>query len=101
MAKHRTFKAEFEAGVALQVLTGTKTAAKVSRSHQLCEQLLDAWKILPLAHADLVFAQEREATADQARLAELEQMVGRLTMELEAAKKASQLLSLPSKRNGR
>src|SRR5262245_2482192 len=54
-----------------------------------------------LAHADLVFAQEREATADQARLAELEQMVGRLTMELEAAKKASQLLSLPSKRNGR
>jgi transposase len=54
-----------------------------------------------LAHADLAFAQEREATADQARLAELEQMVGRLTVELEAAKKASQLLSLPSKRSRR
>jgi transposase-like protein len=93
MAKHRTFKPEFKARVVLQVLTGTKTAAQVCREHQLSEQLL--------AHADLVFAQEREATADQARLAELEQMVGRLTMELEAAKKASQLLSLPLKRNGR
>ena len=38
-----------------------------------------------LAHADLVIAQAREATADQARIAELEQMVGRLTVELEAA----------------
>jgi hypothetical protein len=43
----------------------------------------------------------RRPSGDQALLAELEQMVGRLTMELEAAKKASQLLSLPSKRNGR
>jgi transposase len=101
MAKHRTFKPEFKARVVLQVLTGTKTAAQVCREHQLSEQLLATWKKQLLAHADLVFAQEREATADQARLAELEQMVGRLTMELEAAKKASQLLSLPSKRNGR
>jgi transposase-like protein len=101
MAKHRTFKPEFKARIVLQVLTGTKTAAQVCREHQLSEQLLNTWKKQLLAHADLAFAQEREATADQARLAELEQMIGRLTMELEAAKKASQLLSLPSKRNGR
>jgi transposase len=101
MAKHRTFKPEFKARVVLHVLTGAKTAAQVCREHQLSEQLLATWKKQLLAHADLAFAQEREATADQARLAELEQMVGRLTMELEAAKKASQLLSLPSRRNGR
>jgi hypothetical protein len=59
---------------------------QVCRERQLSEQLLAAWKKQLLAHADLVFAQEREVTADQARLAELEQMVGRLTMELEAAK---------------
>ncbi len=100
MAKRRTFKPDFKARVVLQVLTGTKTAVYVCREHQLSEQLLTSWKKQLLAHADLVLAQEREATADQARLAELEQMVGRLTMELEAAKKASQLLSLPSKRNG-
>ncbi|HZS08509.1 MAG TPA: transposase [Blastocatellia bacterium] len=96
MPKHRVFKPAFKARVVLQVLTGAKSAAQVCREHQLSEQLLAAWKKQLLAHADLVFAQERESTAEQARLAELERMVGRLTMELEAAKKASQLLSLPS-----
>ena len=101
MEKRRTFKPEFKARVVLQVLTGTKTAAQACREHQISEQLLTTWKKHLLSHADLVFAQERESTAEQSRLAELEQMVGRLTMELEAAKKASQLLSLPSKRKGR
>lgn len=101
MAKHRTFKPEFKARVVLQVLTGTKTAAQVCREHQLSEQLLAAWKKQLVAHADLAFAQERASTAEAGRLAELERMVGRLTMELEAAKKASQLLSLPAKGNGR
>ena len=101
MTKPRIFKPEFKARVVLQVLTGTKTAAQVCREHQLSEQLLTSWKKQLLAHADLAFMQERESTAAQARLAELERMVGRLTMELEAAKKASQLLSLHSQRNGR
>jgi transposase len=101
MAKHRVFKPEFKARVVLQVLTGAKTAAQVCREHQLSEPLLAAWKKPLHAGAGLIFAQERETTADQARIAELERMVGRLTMELEAAKKVSQLLSLPSSRNGR
>jgi transposase len=101
MAKHRTFKPEFKARVVLQVLTGAKTAAQVCRQHQLSEQLLTSWKKQLLAHADLVFVQERESTAEQTRLVELERMVGRLTMELEAAKKVSQLLIPHSTRNGR
>jgi transposase-like protein len=101
MQKHRTFKPEFKARVVLQVLTGAKTAAQVCREHQLSEQLLTSWKKQLLAHAELAFAQERESAAEQNRIAELERMIGRLTMELEAAKKASQLLSLPSKRKGR
>ncbi len=101
MPKHRVFKPEFKARVVLQVLTGAKSAAQVCREHQLSEPLLTTWKKQLLAHADLVFAQERESTTEQARMAELERMVGRLTMELEAAKKASQLLSLPAGRNGR
>ena len=79
MAKHRTFKPEFKARVVLQVLTGAKTAAQACREHQLSEQLLTSWKKQLLAHADLAFAQERESTAEQTRLAELERMVGRLT----------------------
>ena len=101
MPKHRIFKPEFKARVVLQVLTGAKSAAQVCREHQLSEQLLTTWKKQLLTHADLVFTQERAATTEQARIAELERMIGRLTMELEATKKASQLLSLPSGRNGR
>jgi len=101
MAKHRVFKPAFKARVVLQVLTGAKTAAQVCREHQLSEQLLATWKKQLLESASLIFTQERETTADQTRIAELERMVGRLTMELEAAKKASQLLSLHSSRNGR
>ncbi len=100
MAKHRTFKPAFKARVTLQVLTGAKTAAQICREHQLSEQLLTCWKKQLLAHADLAFAQGHESTAEQSRLAELERMVGRLTMELEAAKKASQLLTLHSERSG-
>jgi transposase len=85
MEKRRTFKPEFKARVILQVLTGTKTTAQVCREHQISEQPPTAWKKRLLAHADPVFAQERESTAEQSRLAELERMVGRLTMELEAA----------------
>lgn len=72
MEKRRTFKPEFKARAVLQVLTGTKTAAQVCREHQISEQLLTTWKKHLLTHADLVFAQERESTAEQARLAESE-----------------------------
>lgn len=101
MPKHRTFKPEFKARVVLQVLTGTKTAAQVCREYQLSEQLLATWKKQLLAGASLAFDQGYQSTAEQTRIAELERLVGRLTMELEAAKKASQLLHLHSSRNGR
>ena len=85
MAKRRTFKPEFKARVVLQVLTGAKTAAQASREHRFSEQLLASRRKQLLTHADLVFAQEREATADNVRIAELEQMVGRQTIVLEGA----------------
>jgi transposase-like protein len=101
MAKQRSFTPEFKARVVLQVLTGAKTTAQVCREHQLSEQLVAHWKKQLLARASQVFAQERDQEASQARVGELERMIGHLTMELEAAKKASQLLSLPRQRNGR
>jgi transposase-like protein len=100
MAKHRTFKPKFKARVVLQIVTGTKTAAQVCHEHQLSEQLLASWKKQLLAHANLRFTQEREETADHARISELEQIVSRQTMEFEGAK-VLQLMSLPSERSGR
>ena len=101
MAKQRSFTPEFKARLVLQVLTGTKTTAQVCREHQLSEQLISLWKKQLLTRASQVFAEGRHQEASPARVAELERMIGHLTMELEAAKKASQLLSLPRQRNGR
>ena len=101
MQKHRTFKPEFKARVILQLLTGEKSAAQICREHRLSDQLLANWKKQFLENADSIFDQVRHASLDQEQIAALERMVGRLTMELEAAKKASLLLTPRSQRNGR
>lgn len=101
MQKHRTFKPEFKARVILQILTGEKSAAQICREHKLSDQSIANWKKQFLENADTIFDQAREASDEQERIAELEQMIGRLTMELEAAKKASLLLTPRSQRNGR
>jgi transposase-like protein len=101
MQKHRTFKPEFKARIILQILTGEKSAAQICREHRLSDQLISNWKKQFLENADQIFDQVRDASVERERIAELERMIGRLTMELEAAKKASLLLTPRSQRNGR
>jgi transposase len=101
MNKRRSFKPEWKAKVVLEVLTGAKSTAQVCREHSIKEQLVTRWKKQFLQSASIIFRQEQHQDSQLDRIAELERMVGRLTMELEIAKKASQLLSLPSNRNER
>jgi transposase len=101
MTKNRTYKPQLKAQAVLQVLSGSKSAAQICRDLNINENLLSRWKQQLLTHAALVFERESEASEKDQRTAELERLVGKLTMELEIAKKASQLLSLPAKRNGR
>jgi transposase-like protein len=101
MNKRRSFKPELKAKIVLEVLTGTKSTAQVCREHSIKEQLVTRWKKQFLQSASIIFQQEQLQDSQLDRIAELERMVGRLTMELEVAKKASQLLGLPSPRNGR
>ena len=49
----------------------------------------------------MIFATQQSKSKEQEQIAELERMVGRLTMELEAAKKASSILTSLSTRSGR
>ncbi len=101
MPQRRRFTAEFKAQVVLDVLSGSKSAAEVCREHQLNPQVLSRWKTELVERAPLVFEQDQLHSQDQERIAELERTVGRLTMQLEIAKKASMLLNSPSSRNGR
>ena len=101
MTQRRRFTAEFKVQVVLEHISGAKSAAEICRHHQLSPQVLARWKAEFLEHAPRIFAQEEEQQAEHARIAELERLVGRLTMELDIAKKASALLSSASNRNGR
>ena len=87
MVRHRTFTPEFKAQVVLEVLSGAKTAAELCRQHSVKPQLLSDWKASFLANAAKVFQSDERTSQEQARIAELERLVGRLTLELEVLKK--------------
>ncbi len=101
MAKRRTFRPELKARVVLEELTGVKSTAEICREHQLKPQVFSRWKVEFLERASEIFATTPSRGDEQERIAELERMVGRLTMELEAAKKASSILTSHFNRNGR
>jgi len=101
MTKNRTYKPQLKARVVLQVLSGTKSAAHICRDLNINENLLSRWEQQLLTHAALVFERQSEASEKDDRIAELERLVGRLTLELEVAKKASQLATYQTSKNGR
>ena len=100
MTKRRKFSPDFKARVILEALTGVKSTAEICRQHQLKPQVLARWKAQFIRQAPQIFASQ-EDDEGQERIVELERMVGRLTMELEVAKKASNILTSLSGGNGR
>jgi transposase-like protein len=93
MAKRRTFTAEFKARVVLEVISGVKSAAEICREHSIKPQLLSRWKSEFLENAPKVFEPDGQRREERTRIRELERMLGQQTMELEIAKKASNILT--------
>ncbi len=93
MVRRRRFSAEFKAGVVLDLISGAKSQAQVCREHELNPNLVCRWKTEFLQRAPELFQSKDRDDVEQARAAQLERMVGRLTMELEVAKKASALFN--------
>lgn len=100
MSKRRKFSPEFKSQVVLQLLSGEQSMADLCRAHQLTSQTINTWKQQLVAAAPQAFEKGSNGGAEQERIAELERMVGKLTMELEIAKKASHLLGGMRARNG-
>ena len=103
MSRHvRRFSPQFKFEVVMQLVSHQQTITELCREHRLKDSLVYGWRDQFLAQAPLIF--ERSGTtpraAEQARVAELERMVGRLTMELEILKKASLLLTSGSPHDG-
>ena len=91
MVKRRSFTAEFKARVVLEIISGAKSQAEVAREHRLKPDLLARWKRQFLENAGSIFEKGSPNHEADARIAELEQALGRKTMELEMAKKASSI----------
>jgi transposase len=101
MAKRRRFTAEFKARVVLDILTGVQSQAEACRKHGLGPNLVALWKAAFLERAHTVFEDDSARSAEQARIAELEQVLGRVTLENEIRKKVSRRLGSLSTRNER
>jgi transposase len=101
MNQRRQFSPEFKAQVVLEVVSGAKSAAEVCREYHLKPDLFSKWKAQFLRDAAKVFERPEAADPDQAQIAELERVVGRLTLELEVAKKASTLLRSATSKSAR
>ena len=83
MAQRRRCTAKFKTQVILELLTGRRRMAQLCREHDLKEQVVDT-----------------KGEGQLERIADLERLVGRLTMALDSAKKASQLWGSRAPRSG-
>mgnify|MGYP001188792727 CR=1 FL=1 len=100
MRKRRIFSAEFKAKIVLDLISGAKNAAEVSREYEIKPDLLSHWKSQFLANAARVFDTGKEMDPQQERIAELERLAGKQSLELEILKKALTLLPQRSKPGG-
>ena len=82
-------------------MTGSQSPAEACRRHALSPNLLSTWKAAFLEKAHTLFQGDEQRDEDQARIAELEQLLGRATRQIGVLKKASTLLDATSTGNGR
>ena len=101
MSKRRKFTAEFKAEVVMELLSGRKSSAELCREHHIAAPQLAQWKATFQERAPLVFMREEQHSQEAARIAELERLVGRLTLEAEVLKKATSILQPVGNGNGK
>ncbi len=98
----RKFTAQFKLEAVLELLTGHKSVAQICRERAITEKLLYDWKRAFIERGPMIFDAGASALSEtQARIADLERLVGRLAMENEILKKAGELWTSVSTRNGR
>ena len=88
----RTFSAEFKAKVVLEAVSGASSQADPCRRHAIKPNLLATWKAAFLERLPTLFQADERRSAEAARVAELERLVGQQALELTILKKASALL---------
>jgi len=102
--KPRPFTAQFKLERVLEVLRQEKPIAQICRDRQVTDSLEYKWRQEFLEKAPSMFESKQMAASTQAdqaeRIAELERLVGQLTMENALLNKGSSWLEVARRRNG-
>jgi transposase-like protein len=97
----RSFTPALKAQVVLEVLSGVRSTAEVCREYKIKPQLFNQWKSHLLKNASDLFDGTTRRSEEQARIEELERVLGQKTLEVEILKKASSILQTHLARSGR
>ena len=93
MVQRRTFSAEFKTKVVLELIAGKKSLSEASCEYEIKDTVLSCWRQEFLERVGEIFEQPKDMQDKDARIAELERLVGRLTMQAELSKKAQSYAS--------
>jgi transposase len=85
--KRRQFSREFKLQIIAEVESG-KSIAEVAREHQIHPITIGKWRKDHMEYGNESFAGNGNTYKQEARIAELERMIGQLTMENAFLKKA-------------
>ena len=101
--KRRAFTADFKLDTVMEGFRGEKSISRICRERNITDSLYYKWRDTFLEQAEDIFKDQRgtNATGAEDRIAELERMIGRLTMENDILKKAKSWLGATRRSNGR
>lgn len=86
--KRREFTPDFKLQCVLDIISGRKRPVEICREHNISESLLARWRQQFVEQAPKIFEPKSQRNSAAAgRIAELERLVGQLTLELSASKK--------------
>ena len=97
---HRSYTPEFKVRVVLELISGKKTLGEASREYGIKDSVISRWRQEFMERAPQVFQSEKSKDAQAEQIDELERTLGRMTMQLEIAKKVFGDSGFPYKDGG-
>jgi transposase-like protein len=100
--RYRTFSADFKLDTVMEGFRGEKSIAQICRERDIKDVLYYKWRDTFLENAAKIFSDPRDLEQQRLedRVAELERMIGQLTMENDILKKAKSWLGSTYRKNG-
>jgi len=100
-SKRKKYAPEYKARLVLEIVSGKRSVADIARAEKIKDSVLYEWRNEVVAKLPLLFSMDLPAQSQSDREKELEQLIGQLTIENQALKKASQWLTGLSRKNDR